>query len=230
MSAKDILNLSIDQSVTLRPRQIFCLRSGVQTTHSEIIDLTRPLLSKYHEDITPELHEVAQIYLRANPVLNPLWQLIGVQKFINASLAVSEPSSPTIELARVRSQLLSFGTVHIRFPPGSPHSSHEIIVRPISYMSRAQSFVQDSVPYSWEISTTAATSVTTAKKLHLFKAVAGKKFEIARYSTEDGKFGLGGLLVFDDTEIDSLVVSLTLIGVLTQNDSFFAPGLDLAKN
>lgn len=64
-------------------------------------------------------------------------------------------------------------------------------------------------------------------RLSLCKAVAGKRFEVARYESASGKFELGGLLVLEDREIDVLVAVLTLVAVLGQNDSFLAPGLDL---
>ena len=61
----------------------------------------------------------------------------------------------------------------------------------------------------------------------MYKILASKKNEVARYESANGKFELKGLLVLEEREIDALVAALTLVGVLGQNDAFYAPGLDL---
>jgi len=102
------------------------------------------------------------------------------------------------------------------------------------------------VPYLWDtVSSSSSSSTATAAsaassgtssfwgkpmalsgRLTLFKAIARKKYPVALYESSNGKFGLDGLLVLEEREIDALVAAVTLIGVLGQNDSFLAPGLD----
>lgn len=248
MANKDIRDLPVDQAVTFRPSRILYVRALTEKNqHSEILDLTMHLKSTFREEITPEIHELAQLTLRANPIFPPTWVVSGPSRFVASHLTVEEPttggsgsSSETVVLAEIRSHLLNFGNVHIRFPAHSAHSSHEISVEPVSHRSRAQSFIKDSVPYLWDTLSTTATGASAASsdgtfwskpmalsgRLTLFKAVAGKKFQIARYESSNGKFGLGGLLVLEEREVDALIAAVTLIGVLGQNDSFLAPGLD----
>jgi hypothetical protein len=257
MAKKDIRDLPIDESVTFRPTKILYLRALTEKNqHSEILDLTARLQSMFREDITPEFQELAQLALRANPIFPPTWVISGPSRFVASHLIVEAPSAPSATptpaegdtrsgvgtrtstlVAEIRRHLLNFGTVHIRFPAGSTHSTHEISVEPLSHRSRAQSFIMDSVPYVWDMAAASSSSASDTKfwskpmalsgRLALFKAVAGKKFEVARYESANGKFGLGGLLVLEEREVDALVAALTLLGVLGQNDSFLAPGLDL---
>ncbi|KAK5056817.1 hypothetical protein LTR84_012349 [Exophiala bonariae] len=247
---KDIRRLPTDKSITFRPTRILYLRPLIdKDQHSEILDLTARLEPLFRDDITPEFQELVQLTLRANPVFPPTWVINGPAKFVASHLTV-EASSSTAEsgtgqttkaaVAEIRTHLLNFGTVHIRFPANSMHSTHEIKVEPLSHRSRAQVFTKDSVPYVWDTSSSGASTTTADRgstfwskpmalsgRLALSKAVAGKRFEVARYESASGKFELGGLLVLEDREVDVLVAVLTLVAVLGQNDSFLAPGLDL---
>lgn len=256
MTKTDIRDLPVDESVTFRPTKILYLRALTEKNqHSEVLDLTARLQSMFRDDITPEFQELAQLTLRANPIFAPTWVISGPSRFVASHLIVEDLSAlatttTTAEghagaesrastvIAEIRRHLLNFGTVHIRFPAESTHSTHEISVEPLSHRSRAQSFIMDSVPYVWDTAAAASSSsgsdtkfwskpMALSGRLSLFKAVAGKKFEVARYESTSGKFGLDGLLVLEEREIDALVAAVTLIGVLGQNDSFLAPGLDL---
>ncbi|KEF51516.1 uncharacterized protein A1O9_12433, partial [Exophiala aquamarina CBS 119918] len=226
--------LPVDQAVTFRPSRILYMRPLTSKgQHSEILDLTTHLKTTFREDITPEIHQLAQLTLRANPIFHPTWVVRGSSRFVTSRLSVEEPTtegsqstSRAMALAEIRKHLLNFGTVHIRFPADSAHSSHGISVEPVSHRSRAQSFVKDSVPYLWDtLSTTTASPASSdttfwgkpmalSGRLRLFKAVAGKKFEAARYESSNGKFALGGLLVLEEREVDPLIAAVTLIGVL----------------
>lgn len=246
-NTRDIRHLPIDQSITCQPTKTLYLRALTEKNqHSEVLDLTARLQPLFREETTSaEYQELAQLTLRANPVFPPMWVINGPSRFVASHLIVETPSSPaaggseirdrsTPVAAEIRRHVLNFGTVHIHFPAESTHSTHDIKVEPLSHRSRAQSFTKDSVPYFWDTSSSAGSDtafwskpMALSGRLSLWKAVAGKKFELARYESASGRFDLGGLLVLEDREVDALVATLTLVAVLGQNDSFLAPGLDL---
>lgn len=236
MPSPDVLHMQIDQSRTFRPSKIFYLRtSSEKAIHSSALDLTATCLSSFGEDFSPEFHELVQVALRANPSFSPTWQLAEAHhhRWSDTRLVVSAASSG-VEVAQFHSALLSFGASHIHFPVESTHCSHEITVRPLSLLNRAQAFVKDSITYVWETPTVAlprssssSSKLPGRRKVSLYKAVSSKKVEIARYESASGKFELNGVLALEEREIDPLVAVLTLVGVLQQNDTFYCPGLDL---
>lgn len=195
----------------------------------------------------PEFHERLRTVLNDNPqapLPTPTWLLTTASRFKGigrtSRLTITEhqpsPSPSTVippatststtepkkVVAEFHSSLLSFGATHISFPRDSSHSSHEITVKPLAIQRRAQSFVKDSVTYVWE-----STTPSSHSKLSLYKAVASKKVEVARYESSSGRFELKGILVLDEREVDALVAVVTLVGVLGQNDAFYCPGFDL---
>ena len=144
-------------------------------------------------------------------------------------ISITNPSTGLTKVAQFHSPWLSFGATHVYFPPDSSHCIHELTVKPVSVKRRAQTFVKDSVLHIWAPASGASVSRDNAGsgKLSLFKAVASKQIESARYESVSGKFELGGLLVLEEREVDALVAVLTVVDVLGQNDAFYAPGLDL---
>lgn len=224
--AENILHFPIDESATFSPTRILYLRPGQSTTHCEILDVTNNLKSSYRGDPTPELLELAQITLRANPTLAPTWTFSKKSKFSKSHLSVFEQPGDK-EIAHVNSHFLSFGTSHVHFPPDLSNTTHDITVKPLSIKSRAQSFVKDSVPYAWQPSRLESEQSSKAGDLSLFKALARKKIEVAKYASVDGKFELNGLLLIDEREVDAVVTVLTLVSVLGQSDTFYAFGIDL---
>jgi hypothetical protein len=63
--------------------------------------------------------------------------------------------------------------------------------------------------------------------LSLYKAVAAKKVDVARYESDTGGFVAGGPLVLETREVDELVALFTCMAVLNERDAFYMPGIDL---
>lgn len=79
--------------------------------------------------------------------------------------------------------------------------------------ARADEFVKDSVPYFWDL-------VDGRKLCRLFRALDGKKVEVARFLGENVRAQEGVLMVSEG--IDEVVAMLTFFGVLNRVDSFRA--------
>jgi hypothetical protein len=120
------------------------------------------------------------------------------------------------------SPITAYGITWITFPGGSPHCSHSLKATPLSITQRAQSFVKDSTTYVWE-----AEKRFKSGCLSLYKAVAAKKVEVARYESDTGGFVAGGPLVLETREVDELMALFTCMAVLNERDAFYMPGIDL---
>lgn len=112
-----------------------------------------------------------------------------------------------------KSPILSMGTTTLTFPNGSKHSSHPIEIKPLGVGRRAESFVKDSVMYTWE------NERFKIENKNLIKAIGSEKVEVAKYSQKTGH-DKEGLLVVNTGEVDELVAVLTCFAVLQHIDSF----------
>jgi hypothetical protein len=118
-------------------------------------------------------------------------------------------------VAELSNPLWSLGKWTITFPSNSPHSSHNIILHPASFTSKTDEFVKDSVPYFWD-------TVNGRKLCKLYRAMEGKKVEVARFVGEDVRAREGVLLVEEGKGVDEVVVMVTFLAVLMRVDSFRA--------
>ena len=222
----------IDEAHTLRPSHVLYLAPGRRKVHSEISDLTSYLLSSYTESITPAFQDSVQRVLRANPALRPTWQATRGSWYSNSSVKVfhaagieEQDASHGRDVASLHAPILAFGTTSITFPPSSEHSSHTLTVSPVSMTTRAQAFVEDSIPYIWEPAGEghSETASPSSECLSLYKADSTKRIEVARYASQSGKFEVGGILLVQEGEVDVVMSLVTLLGVLNQRDSLRRP-------
>ncbi|GAB1317940.1 hypothetical protein MFIFM68171_08150 [Madurella fahalii] len=125
--------------------------------------------------------------------------------------------SSNTAVAELSNPLWSLGKWTIKFPVGSPHSGHDIQLRPAGVATRADEFVKDSVPYFWDV-------VDGRRLCKLYRAMDGKKVEIARFVGDGARARDGVLVVAGQGEegVDEIVVMLTLVGVLNRSESFRA--------
>lgn len=137
-----------------------------------------------------------------------------------APTSSSGPGSSDTPVAEVSSPLWSLGKWTLKFPAGSPHSAHDILLHPAGFAARADEFVKDSVPYFWDM-----LEEDGRRLCKLYRARDGKKVEIARFVGKNVRARDGVLLLGAEEGkegVDEVVVMLTLVGVLNRSESFRA--------
>ncbi|KAJ9145379.1 hypothetical protein NKR23_g5267 [Pleurostoma richardsiae] len=128
-------------------------------------------------------------------------------------------------LGSLSTSLLSMGCWTLSFPADSPHSSHEIEMRPVGIGRRAHVFVQESVPYFWDVEEGAEAGGSGRCVCRLFKVITAgedgqkKRREIARFVARRSR-DREGVLLLDGDAADEVVVGLTCVALLNRLDSF----------
>jgi hypothetical protein len=223
MAASSILDIPVDETITFRPTKIlYIVQHSGCARDTKIVDLTSQLHDSYHDGFTPEFKASAKQVATSSLPSPPAFTLTQAHWYSNSRLTVTDTTGA--QLAEWHSPILSYGVTRIKFPKESPHCSHGLEVKPLSVARRAQSFVKDSSTYVWE-----GRKRFESGCMSLYKCVAGKKIEVARYESERGGFCVGGPLVVERREVDELVAVLTCMAVLSQLDGFYMPGLDLGS-
>ena len=113
--------------------------------------------------------------------------------------------SNEVMVAEWKAPLFSAGSTTISFPPDSPHCQHLLKVKPCGFFGEVESFVLNSVEYRWKSD---HDGKWTHTKLKLTKVVAGQQSAVAKY-WEPMHWNKGGIVIFNDEEIDWVVVVLT---------------------
>jgi hypothetical protein len=205
----------VDDSKPLRPTKAFYFQEGSEfSRHIIITDVT---------DDLPDLDNIINSVPAADAVKTAKSAVIFGKKaaFLEISREGSfttawtaKSTSSDTPVAELSSPLLTLGRWTIMFAPGSPHSHHDILLRPAGFMARADEFVKDSIPYFWDIA--------DGRKLCVCHvANDGKRVEVARFLGHSSR-GHDGLLVVDGEALDEVVAALTCVAVLNRNDSFRA--------
>ncbi|KFY05078.1 hypothetical protein O988_00280 [Pseudogymnoascus sp. VKM F-3808] len=131
---------------------------------------------------------------------------------LSSNFTVKDTSNAVI--AELSGPLLSLGRWTLGFVADSPHSDHDILVRPAGMMSRADEFVKDSIPYYWDI-------LDGRKLCKLYKVMDGKRVEIAHFLGENAR-ARDGVLLLDGEQLDEVVACLTCVVMLNRSESFRA--------
>ncbi|KAK4444451.1 3-phosphoshikimate 1-carboxyvinyltransferase [Podospora aff. communis PSN243] len=183
---------------------------SLTTTATDITTSVAHLLPSLDVQTTPTLLTTAK---STSPTL-PVTLTFTRPNRLSRSWTASEPDSNT-PIAELSNPLWSLGKWTITFPSPSSHSSHTIILHPASFASKTDEFVKDSVPYFWDM-------VEGRKLCKLYRAMEGKKVEVARFVGENVRAREGVLLVEDGKGVDWVVVMVTFLAVLMRVDSFRA--------
>jgi hypothetical protein len=223
MAPSGILDMPVDEAITLRPTRILYIvpQSG-WARDTMILDLTAQLHASYPDNLSPEFKASAKRLASSTPPIAPIFTLTRAHWYSSSRLTVTDTAGA--QLAEWHSPLMAYGVTRIRFPADSPHCGHALDVKPLGVGRRAQSFINNSVMCAWETG-----GRFKSGRMSLYKAIGAKKVEAARYESDSGTFIAGGLLVLDTREVDELVALLTCLAVLNQRDAFYMPGLDLGS-
>jgi len=222
MVSSSILKTPIDKTVALQPTRIlYIVAQSGWDRETKILDLTSQLLDSYQDDFTEDFKASVKRLVSSSPPPPPIFTLTRAHWYSSSRLTVTDAEGA--QLAKWHSPIMGYGVTHITFPEHSTHCTHALEVKPLNYFRRAQSFVSDSTTYAWETAGRFKSS-----RMSLYKAIVGKKIEVARYESESGGFTAGGPVVLATKEVDELVALLTCMAVLNQRDSYYMPGLYLS--
>lgn len=103
----------------------------------------------------------------------------------------------------------STGTATLGFPTNSKHCSHNVSIAPVKWTRRTNEFVVDSVPLTWR-----SDDKYKSNRMTLSKRIGSKDSTVARYTQKWAAWGMGGVILIDDREIDELVAILTACTML----------------
>lgn len=189
-----------------------------------IFDLTSQVQAAYASAaFDEETERLGQAKLSAaaddDSAPSPTWIIHDPRFWKTATLHAGHVSDPAdVEaVATWTPSRWSQGRNHIGFPAASPHSAHDIVMERRQVLaSRAEGFVQDSVPFTWRH------DGYSRRQLTLWKTVAGVERAVARYKAPYRFPRTGGTLVVDEAAVDVVVAFMTCVAMLRkvrQNDS-----------
>jgi hypothetical protein len=199
----------IDTSAPLKPTKFYyLLASNGFATSIQVIDLTADLPpTNFKGEVTRDLHKENSALCSANPVYH-----ISKHSWISLGMQLRDAATDT-PLADLHSTVLQYGLWKFTFPLGSPHSSHEIEMRPLSVGKRAHVLVKDSVPFVWELE--------SAKVGKLYRIRDGKRRAVGGFAAEHG-YSKTCTVGLDDSEggLDCIVGLASVAALMNRVDSF----------
>ena len=223
MVSSSILNMPIDDAAAFQPTRILYIvpQSG-WARETKILGLTSQLLDSYQDNFIEDFKASVKWLVSSSPPPLPIFTLTRAHWYSSSRLTVTDAKGA--QLAKWHSPIMGYRVTHITFPGHSTHCTHALEVKPLSFARRAQSFVNNSMTYTWE-----AAGRFKSGRMSLYSVAAAKKIEVARYVSESGGFTAGGSLVLVTKEVDELVALLTCMAVLNQRDAFYMPGIYLSS-
>jgi hypothetical protein len=178
-------------------------------SYINIHDLTGMIISPYpSEEFKAEAEEV----FAAQSNQTPAWiiQQGGIfkkSKIFPGNVTARTDENAIASWARVGRASSRNG---FKFPPDSPHSSHDLEMRKVPRIGcHDEIFVQDSVQYCWKY------DARVNRKFTLFKMYGTEEIPIAKYKGPRRLGGgRGGTLVVNSKEVDLVVVFLSCTAML----------------
>lgn len=200
----------LDESKKLNPDKVLFIKASTGFSNdAAVFDLTNAIERNYDGMSVEYIHEV-DILAGDVDATSAVFELKR-QKFYKRQTTVTDENHA--EVAGINAPVLSFGLVKFSFPEGSPHSSHDIEMKPVSMGRRVEGFTKDSVLYFWDKVDNIAV---------LTKVIGDKRVEIAKFGAKHG-YDKGGTLALDTAQLDELVAVITCVALLQQLDSFSGP-------
>lgn len=203
----------VDDSSFNPTRTLYVLRHNLFSKEINVIDLTGQTGTPYTGGaITDEFRDAARGLTEDKArTAKPVYQLKRKHWYTAKNCMLTSPSSstPSQELANWTHCALSFGTATLDFPAASPHSSHSFTMAPLKFFRRTNTFVVDSVVYTYKCD-----SKMKANRITLVKQIGERQVVVARYAQRWGSWITGGVLLVDGKEVDEVVAVLATVVML----------------
>lgn len=206
------VSLHVSKIIYIAPHTAF-------TTSIKIFDITHLVNTPHHhsDEFLAETEVLGQAKLTADDT--PTWLLrldpsrAGKKKAFTCTAHTGRLNDAT---ASWFPSAWTHGKNRIAFPPGSPHSEHEIVMLRPKSLSRTEGFVKDSIPFLWRH------DGMSRRSLGLWVVMGGQESIAAQYKAPSRFARTGGTLVVDTAKVDHVVALLTCVAMLRkirQNDS-----------
>lgn len=201
----------IDETTPFNPTKAIYIQEPTEFALSvTMTDVTAAITALLPPSANTQPSALLEVAKSATSTAPPTAQLTRPNR-LSRTWTATDPSNGA--LAELSNPLWSLGKWTIKFPAKSPHSGHDIQLHPAGAASKADEFVKDSVAYFWDL-------IDGRKLCKLYRALDGKKVEVARFLGENVRASEGVLLISEG--IDDVVAMLTVFGVLNRSESFRA--------
>ncbi|KAI0394031.1 hypothetical protein F5Y17DRAFT_278338 [Xylariaceae sp. FL0594] len=207
----------INQQVQLNPTKVFYLKSAVHFKHTgQIYELTGRLRNPWNDFSHAFLDEVSQTAQKlAEGGQSPRCEISSSGNMMRTLKTMKDCASGN-KLCDLNMTFISFDSSSIRFPPGSPHSRHEIELWPVGDKGRDdakhEAFVRHSIPYFWDM--------TRGRVGILYKCLNQQRVEVGRVAGFG--FDKDAVLVINGDEVDDVVAIATCVVLLNGRDAIDA--------
>jgi hypothetical protein len=199
-----------------------CRRDGLaKTVQKRACEIARPLVAKEKTDSLlyaverPKWNSPMQTLLRGSSARSEgdtpnTGHRMGRMEIGNPGEAVCEFHEWCPGAVAKLKQMNLLGTRHrFIFPQDSPSSSHDLYMQPASFGSTSEFFVKDSVKYTWKVAWH-GWAITLHKTL-------GQDTVPVAYFTKQWGYGLGGVMIVDENQVDLVVATLSALVVIRKN-------------
>lgn len=206
----------INQEISLRPTQMFYLRSAIHfKTDAQIYELTGRLRQPWNDFSHAFLDETSTVAQKLREGGGPPTYAISSCGNMMRTIKTMTDSQGE-KLCDLNITFISFDCSTVRFPPGSSHSRHQIEMCPVGDKGddekKHEAFVKNSIPYFWDM--------TNGRVGILYKCLNQKRVEIARVAGFG--FDKDAVLVLNGHELDDVVALSTCIILLNGRDAMDA--------
>lgn len=204
---KEATGMIIDAS-SFSPNQVFyVLNHNLFSKEVNILNVTNEIsgaISYTGGEIRDEFRDAARAVAEDKKRAAKVAYEIKYPHWYSLTSTMTSTASPGVELATWKHSAISCGKAEIGFPNDSKHSSHGFTMANVKWYRRTNTWVQDSITYSWHCD-----SKYKANRMTLLKQIGNTQTVIARYAQRWGSWVTGGVLLVDDREVDEVVAVLT---------------------
>jgi hypothetical protein len=211
-------HVSLPEVHSLRPIRIFCVitPAGLRRRGIKVLDLTSQMSQEHGDSLMAKklITEAKRLVKESSPP-SPYFTLSG-PRFAGRHVAITNSKGDQVAEYKLPFTLHCTAVLTI-FSPGSPHSAHQLKIKPVGLGFRAATFVTDEgVRYVWK-----ADSILTTNRFSLYKSSTNEANEIrvGRYARNLG-LSPPGVLVLDTREVDEQLGVLTCLVVLMERNAY----------
>ncbi|GAP91690.1 putative 3-phosphoshikimate 1-carboxyvinyltransferase [Rosellinia necatrix] len=206
----------INTAAPLRPTRTFYLRSAIHfKTDAQIYELTGRLRQPWDGFSHAFLDETSALAssLRESGAA-PTYAVGSCGNMMRTIKTMTDARGDKV--CDLNITFVSFDLSTVRFPPGSPHSRHQVEMWPVGDKgdddAKHEAFVRHSVPYFWDM--------TAGRVGVLYKGLSQRRVEIGRVAGFG--FDKDAVLVLDGDELDDVVAISTCIILLNGRNAMDA--------
>ncbi|RYP70295.1 hypothetical protein DL769_005001 [Monosporascus sp. CRB-8-3] len=206
----------INQEWALNATKVFYLRKAVHFKQTaKIVDLTGWLRHGFPGEFTSGwADEAASAARKLEASGPPKYEIKSCGEMMRTIKTMTDGRTGD-KVCELNMTFISFDSSKVRFPPGSPHSRHEIELAPVDDAAtragvKHECFIRHSIPYFWDMTGGGPAAV-------LYKCLNQQRCEVGRIASYG--FDKDAILVIDGDEVDEAVAIATAVILLNGRDA-----------